>query len=131
MIGMLFGGGDLMKSMRSVIGKRIAAVALTDDKLRLTFADGSGLTLADEGQNCCENRYMRTDDDLAYFVGAELRGAEVRDAPSVKDTDGDWHDVQFLVIQTDKGDFTLSSHNEHNGYYGGFMICASVEGAAP
>ena len=34
----------------------------------------------------------------------------------------DCHEVQFLEVKTSKGSFTMSSHNEHNGYYGGFSI---------
>ena len=125
MIGLLFGSGESARLMRAAVGKRIVALHLTDDALHLELSDGSKLRLADEGQSCCENRYMRTDDDLSYFVGAELRGAEVRDAPLIEDDDCA-HEVQFLVVQTDKGDITMSSHNEHNGYYGGFLIQASV-----
>ena len=35
------------------------------------------------------------------------------------------HEVQFLEIKTSKGIFTMSTHNEHNGYYGGFAIVVS------
>ena len=128
MIGMLAGNDESAKAMQAAIGKRIAGLRLTDDALHLEMADGSRLKLSDEGQSCCESRYMRTDDDLASFIGAELRGAEVRDAPEVTGPDQyDTHEVQFLVVQTDKGDLTMSSHNEHNGYYGGFYIRAFVE----
>lgn len=128
MIGMLVGNDDSVKTMQAAIGKRITALRLTDDALHFELDDGSKFKLADEGQSCCENRYMRTDDDLASFVGGELRGAEVRDATSVQGED-DYvdHEVQFLVVHTDKGDLTMSSHNEHNGYYGGFWIQASPE----
>jgi hypothetical protein len=68
---------------------------------------------------------MRTDDDLNYFVGAKLTGGEIKDAPDVPDKYG-YHEVQFLEIQTDRGVFTISSHNEHNGYYGGFWLRAEA-----
>jgi hypothetical protein len=125
MIRMLGGNKESVDAMTGAIGKKIAAVSLTDDALHFTFEDGTKIKLADEGQSCCENRYMRTDDDLSYFVGAELRGAEVNEAPSAE-CEYDSHDVEFLVVHTDKGDFTMSSHNEHNGYYGGFCVQASV-----
>jgi len=34
--------------------------------------------------------------------------------------------VQFLTIITDNGTFTVSNHNIHNGYYGGFFIVERV-----
>jgi hypothetical protein len=32
------------------------------------------------------------------------------------------HEVQFLIVDTDRGSFTCETHNEHNGYYGGFLV---------
>jgi hypothetical protein len=125
MLGMLCGNEESVKAMKQSVDKTIASIRCTDDALYIGLEDGSTLTLADQGQSCCEARYMRTDDDLSYYVGAVLRGAEVRDAPSLP-TEYDCHDVQFLVVHTDKGDFTMSNHNEHNGYYGGFYIQASL-----
>jgi hypothetical protein len=42
--------------------------------------------------------------------------------------DYDVHEVQFLIVDTDKGSFTCESHNVHNGYYGGFLVvCRPVD----
>jgi hypothetical protein len=59
-------------------------------------------------------------------VGAKLLDIEVREAPNVPYEYGE-HEVQFLVVKTDKGNITFQTHNEHNGYYGGFYIQASLE----
>ena len=32
------------------------------------------------------------------------------------------HDVVFVDIRTDKAFVTIATHNEHNGYYGGFEL---------
>lgn len=69
---------------------------------------------------------MRTDDNLADYVGGQLLDMELRDAPEQEDEHGDVHEVQFLVVKTSKGQFTMSNHNEHNGYYGGFYIEVAV-----
>ena len=69
---------------------------------------------------------MRTDDNLEDFVGAKLLGAEIKEAPNEPDKDGE-HEVEFLEVQTDRGVFTMASHNEHNGYYGGFSIRAAKD----
>jgi hypothetical protein len=127
MLSRLGGNAESAATMTAAIGKRIVALDLSDDRLTIALDDGSRIELFDDGQSCCETRYMRTDDDLADFAGAELRGAEVRDAASL---DHEWgqHEVQFLVVQTDKGDLTISAHNEHNGYYGGFSITCRKAG---
>lgn len=64
---------------------------------------------------------MHTDDDIQAFIGAKLQDAEVREAPEIED-EWDVHEVAFLVITTNKGTFTIETHNEHNGYYGDFRI---------
>ncbi len=128
MIRMLGGNSETVDAMLSAAGKTISHVALIGDSLLFTFDDGATLRMLDNGQSCCETRYMRTDDDLPYYVGATLMDAEIRPAPSVEDEHGEQHDVEFLIITTSKGVFTMASHNEHNGYYGGFSIEASYTG---
>jgi hypothetical protein len=114
------------------IGKTIVSLRLDDDTLYIAFADGSKLTLFDDGRSCCETRYMRTDDNLAEYIGGRLLWAEVKDVPELigfwkDDSEYGDHDVQFLEITTSKGSFVMSNHNEHNGYYGGFCIEAKYE----
>ena len=123
MINML-SSEDSGEAFRASVGKTIASVALEDDALRFVFADGSRMHMSDEGQSCCEHRYMSTDDNLADFAGAKLLGAEIKQAEGKDGEYGDVHEIQFLEIKTDKGSFTMSSHNEHNGYYGGFYIAS-------
>mgnify|MGYP003435737536 CR=1 FL=1 len=127
MCGILGGNDDSAAAFTGAIGKTISALRLgDDDALHFEFSDGSKLKLSDEGQSCCEHRYMRTDDNLAEYVGAKLLSAEIKEAPSETDMYQE-HEVQFLEVQTDRGVFTMASHNEHNGYYGGFFIQAAVE----
>jgi hypothetical protein len=40
---------------------------------------------------------------------------------------GEDHDIAFLLVQTSDGVFTMVNHNEHNGYYGGFLVTCEVE----
>ena len=127
MINALGGNRETVEAVQAAMGKTITALSLTDDQLRFEFEDGSRLRLQDSGQSCCEHRYMQTDDDLPYYIGAKFVGAEVRDGGSTESEYGDTHEIQFLVVTTDRGTFSMASHNEHNGYYGGFWITASVE----
>lgn len=106
------------------VGKIIAGIELQDDCLSISFADGTGVCLFDDGQDCCERRYMHTDDCLSEVVGGQLYAIEIRDAPDEGGGDGydEVHEVQFLVVKTSKGECVVCTHNEHNGYYGGFRI---------
>jgi len=117
---------ESVAAFSAAIGKTIAKLWHDDSALHFVFSDGTRLKLADEGQSCCEDRYMTTDDDLDYFLGAKFVDAEVKDVRE-EEADYGYHDVQFLEVQTDRGVFTMANHNEHNGYYGGFSIEASVD----
>lgn len=109
--------------------KSVDVVTVDDDVMTIAFTDGSKLRLKDEGQSCCEHRYMVCDDDLAYLHGAQFVNVELADGPEEEGEYGECHEVQFIKLTTSKGTITVASHNEHNGYYGGFSIEASIEAA--
>ena len=125
----LFGGDDpeTFDTITQAVSKAIDKVWLDADhnKLRFAFSDGTGMKVWDDGQSCCEDRYMHTDDNLAYFTGAEFVGAAIHQAPDVPDENGT-HEVQFLFVTTSKGVFTVETHNVHNGYYSGFLVRATA-----
>lgn len=105
-------------------GRKITAIALTEQSLVLGFADGTYLTLRDDGQSCCESRYMTTDDDPASLVGHTLLRIEGKPGTTSSDTEHDTeHETVFVEIATDGGFITIVNHNKHNGYYGGFALC--------
>lgn len=132
MLNMLSGdtGRD---TIQAVIGKTIQSVDLDDDAnggdgaLVLTFTDGYRLSMFDNGRSCCEARYLTTDDNLAYYSGSIFTDAEVVEGPSTTGEYGE-EEIAFLKIHTSLGIFTVETHNEHNGWYGGFWIKAKVEG---
>lgn len=107
-------------------GRIIAAIELTDGDTQLVihFDDDRRLEIEDNKQSCCERRYMHTDDDLDFYIGATFLDARVEDGP-IEERDGDYKECQFLLIDTSKGTFTIANYNEHNGYYGGFDISAA------
>lgn len=121
LIGRLGGNAETVETHNGAIGKTIADASLTNDQLRLRFTDGTGIYFYDDGQSCCESRYMVIDDALDEYHGAIFHGAELKEAPNQQDEYGE-HQVQFLEIKTSKGPITAASHNEHNGYYGGFNV---------
>lgn len=101
--------------------KIISSLGLVNDVLTICFDDNSIIHITDGGQDCCESRYMSTDDDLPYYIGSYFKSVSIRSAPDVDDN-GDCHEVQFLVVNTSNGEFVMANHNVHNGYYGGFAI---------
>jgi hypothetical protein len=113
---------DLFARYTEVCGLAIAEIRMTDDMLVIAFVGGRQLTISDEGQSCCENRYMTCDDPLTGHEGGHLVHIEVSDAADASDDTYECHEVSFLKVQTTKGSITCSTHVEHNGYYGGFSI---------
>lgn len=132
MINALCGDRETGPAIAACVGKTIAAADVDEGGVSLTFDDGLVLTIFDDGQSCCEHRYMRTDDDPAAFVGARLVGVSDRDGDGCGEEGeyGEAHDIVFLVIDTDRGALTVSTHNEHNGYYGGFSLRAKLRPTA-
>lgn len=125
MLNMLAGNEDSVKTLQNGIGKIITKLYLDNNCLNFVFDDGYKMRLQDCGQSCCEVRYMATDDNLLEFVGSKLLDIEVRDGP--EEGSEEVHEIQFLLITTSFGVFTMVNHNEHNGYYGEFSIQA-IEG---
>lgn len=126
MISMLGGNEKSAKTFSNAIGKEIKNLEIIENELIFEFADGEKIALFDDGQSCCEHRYMHTDDDLKNFVGAKLQMAETKPG-----SEGDWDygvkESEFLIVTTSKGQFTIVNYNEHNGYYGGFSIrCRAI-----
>lgn len=132
MLGALTGNASTVAAYQGALGKGIVSAHLEDDRITLRFLDGTGIVFRDDAQSCCERRYMRTDDNLSDLHGKNFSGAEVKDGPSEEDPDSyECHDVQFLELRAEDRTVTISSHNEHNGYYGGFDIVAETLLAEP
>jgi hypothetical protein len=131
MISELGGNEESVEAFKAAINKMIASIHVREDAVDLGLADGSRVQLYDDGQSCCEYRYLRSDDDLGHHVGATLLGAEVEAAAETTAGDDGDHEIAFLKIKTSRGVFTVAAHNEHNGYYGGISIRARVVQAEP
>lgn len=135
MIGML-SGSDSADAFAAAIGRTIASVSLDkeanggDGALIVRFTDGTGIELSDRGRSCCESRYITCDDNLASFAGAKLLGGSVREGRA-EELEYEHHEIQFLVIDTTAGSITCETHNEHNGYYGGFWVQVSALDGQP
>lgn len=102
-------------------GRKIISAEMKDERLSLAFDDGTKIALWDDGQSCCESRYMSTDDDIQSLVGNTLMRIEAKQGPEIE-KEYEVHEQVFVEVGTDKGFITIVNHNEHNGYYGGFGL---------
>lgn len=105
----------------------ITNIHMDGDQLLINFTTGHTLRLSDDGQSCCEHRYMNTDDDLSYYIGSRLTGFRVQEGADDEGEYGDVTESMFLLIDTTKGTFTIANYNSHNGYYGGISVRARLD----
>lgn len=106
-------------------GKRIVALTLSDNKIKLYFGGGFVVHIFDNGQRCCEERFITTDDNLSLATNTRFRNLTIKGTTNDDYSDDEIKQIDeilFLKIQTDKACFTFETHNKHNGYYGGFDI---------
>jgi hypothetical protein len=101
-------------------GREIKGVALERQSLILEFTDGTALTIWDDGQSCCESRYVTCDDDINCLIGGKFHSVILKEADDIPTSD--IHEICFVDVWTDRSVITLCTHNEHNGYYGGFNL---------
>lgn len=123
---MLAGNNETIDAWHNSKDKVIKKLWLDEEanKFIFVFTDDSKLTLFDNGQSCCESRYMRTDgNDLQPHVGHKLVDINITGYNNTSDKyAGGEHEEQFVRVTTSLGTFVLVNHNEHNGYYGGFSL---------
>ncbi len=112
--------GGSQHSSDEYIGATVTKAEITDDKLNLDFADGRRVSLWDNGQSCCESRYMRTDDDLQGLVGKQVTAITVKHTEEPGEYDA--HEIAFVEIACGDSHVVIANHNEHKGYYGGFGL---------
>lgn len=120
MIRELSGYGDTAEIYKEIEGKVIKNAEFKNDSLYLTFDNGK-VRLFDNGQSCCERRYITCDDSACFLVGNKFTGIKLKMAPNKEDEYGE-HEIMFVEVETSGGSIILETHNEHNGYYGGFSI---------
>lgn len=106
-----------------LLGRELVSIALIDDEIIIETVDVGVFKLYDDGQSCCEARYITTDDTLEVENGSRLISINIKDAPNVETEDDlDVHEIQFLELVTTSWTYTFCTHVIHNGYYGGFDV---------
>lgn len=133
---------ECLRVVETCRGRQIERVSIHEndgpytepDALLIEFMDGGPSLRLRNRQECCECLYMTCDDDLSGLRGECFQSVEVSDETNpgseaeaeTENCDDGQHDIQFLTIRTDKSTCVVSSHNEHNGYYGGFDLVAEL-----
>lgn len=117
---------ELFKALGETI---VDASIWNDETLVLSLGNGAKLRIMDNGQSCCESRYLTCDDDLSTFKGATLNSVEFAQGPCEDSERDEVHETGFVKVDTSLGGITLTTHNEHNGYYGGFDMRIEYEEA--
>lgn len=115
--------GGSQNSADKYYGKKIIKAEMVNDKLNIDFEDNTKISIWDDGQSCCESRYMTCDDVLSDIVGKTLIEIKVKESEPIAVEEGyEVHEIAFLEVATNDCSITLATHNEHNGYYGGFGL---------
>lgn len=112
----------------NVQSRIIASAEIKDNMLVLIMDDGCRIEIEDEPQ-CCEMRYMHTDDNIDQMAGetlVEIRVQSVGYESDDEDDNGNYHEMGFMHVVTNLMTYTLETHNLHNGYYGGFWVYATA-----
>lgn len=119
MISMLSGNNN-EEVIINLINSKITYLNLENDAIIIKTEQYSAKVF-DDGQSCCESRYITTSDKLQEFIGATIISFDLKEVKGPEVEYGD-HEIMFFQINTDRGAITFETHNEHNGYYGGFSI---------
>lgn len=118
-IHMLKGGSE--KNASDYYGLTISNVIVDSQFVIIEFDNGKKIKIYDDGQSCCESRYVTCDDDATCLIGGKLVKIEASPVEYKSEGYSD-HETVFVEIATDKDHIKFCNHNEHNGYYGGFGL---------
>jgi hypothetical protein len=117
-----------------LVGFPITAAKLDTETNQFEFelAGVRKFVLRDDQRSCCETRYITCDDPMSNIIGGLITKITCEDGGDRSDNEYERHDVMFVKVETHLGFIALTTHNCHNGYYGGFtlMLHELYEGGA-
>ena len=116
--------------MRELIGKKILAAYLSEDKTILGFELEGGERLAyfTEGE-CCSRSWIEHFSNEEYLAGAVVSGVQDIDIPDVSElTEDGEYTVRYgvKVLLEGRPAFEFEFRNLSNGYYGGQIVKTDV-----
>lgn len=120
MLHLLGGGSD--KDPSDYYGRTITNAEIDDERMIIELDSKTRIKIFDDGQSCCESRYITCDDDVKDLIGGKLTKIESSEGDEDDGEYGEVHEWVFIEIATDKDHIKFCTHNEHNGYYGGFGL---------
>ncbi len=111
-----------MSGWESITGT-LKSVKVTSDEVQIITSKGTW-RFVPEG-DCCANAYVHEPGeakaDLTYLVGSKI--VECHDESNgCEEHNGEYRDINFYIIQTEKGSATITLYVDHNGYYGGSLV---------
>jgi hypothetical protein len=121
---------ETLKTIGSCLGKVIEKVMLAYDhesreSIIIIFTDGTALNLFDDGQQCCEKRWLASDDKSEDVAGGVLMDVQMEEGVDDEGSE-DILQSQFIRIITDKAPYVVTAYNKHNGSYDGITVKAEI-----
>ncbi len=117
---------DKSQLSKMFYGKAIKNTIFNKRKNKIfLYFDNLVLQISDDMQICCEYRYITMDDDISDLIGDSLKEIIVKPAEATIPDESigiEIHETMFVEIATNKNSIVFCTHNEHNGYYGGFNL---------
>ncbi|HWX31234.1 MAG TPA: hypothetical protein VNZ53_27820 [Steroidobacteraceae bacterium] len=107
---------------KSLVGKTIVAVFLTEDggEIRFDLSDGTSVVARADG-DCCSHSWIEAVEMPALGLPATVISSEPLDLDKPDVTNDDYECLRFYghKIVTDRGEIVIDYRNSSNGYYGG------------
>lgn len=93
------------------VGKQITSAYKSDNQICINFIDNSKLLIFDDGQSCCEHRYLTCDDYLEGMIGEFFSSISTTCCDNLDSSEDMYHEVRFVTIYTNRDHYTACTHN--------------------
>ena len=110
--------------MNALVGKKVVAVHLAEDKTKLRFdIEGDKPMFAFVDADCCSETYIESVETPENLIGVVLQVEDI-DMPDLGLPATRQEVVSYYgcKIHTEKGSCLVDYRNESNGYYGGSLV---------
>jgi hypothetical protein len=109
-----------------IVGKRIVAVYIADDKMALRFdlEDGTSVIARTDG-DCCSHSWVESVEGPERLLGVVQSAQDINMPDLGTPPEHECLSYYGYKITTDKGDCIIDYRNSSNGYYGGWLVWPS------
>jgi hypothetical protein len=122
---------------KTMIGKTINEMSISDDKECLIFKTNDGEFVYATMGDCCNSVWIEHIDNVDALLGGtvtEVQEASFGDWVELEEKDfkcefaDEYEELAFWTMITNKGHCKIEVRNNHNGYYGGEVIqCSKIK----